>query len=194
MLKVCGIGFTLERCTDIEMSPNNRLPFLMDSMGKCLQSDQLFNFCLALNAVSNSGECRKYHSIMHDFIRPVWMKAIWTDPTISACITEPLYTSKDHSLLLQKFFLWRHKRALVISDPSPDEITSFHDAARMISKRLDESGKFFGGDRPSMLDACVGADLALIPFYLPASHPLHKAFVDHHNLFDYSLRLLEFMQ
>jgi glutathione S-transferase len=66
----------------------------------------------------------------------------------------------------------------------------FNKALNAASEQLGD-GKYFGGEKPGLLDALIGPDLLLIPFYLPASHHLHQEFSLHHNLYDYSIHMLE---
>lgn len=131
-----------------------------------------------------------FREILMDSIRPVWSKTIWSDSTLVQYILRPIYSSKEHSWPVKEYMLWRHQKMIL---SQPEGFGHFKEGLMALARRLGDDHRFFGGDEPSLLDACVGADLILIPFFLPASHPLHQAFMQIHTLYDYTLHLMQYL-
>lgn len=177
----------------MEQSPNGKLPFLMNGRGRCIPSDRLFDVLIKrFDQEADLETIQHYSDLITSSLRPVWMNAMWAEDTIRDFILIPLYASKSHCWLVRQYLLWRYRQS---SARSPHTLLydQYINALGTISRRLGER-RYFGGDAPSALDACIGADLVLIPFFLPASHFLHKAFMEHHNLYEYSLHLLEYIK
>lgn len=191
-MKIFKIPFDVEECSEIEMSPNGKLPFLMNEYGRCIQSENIVELLFErYDRQSEFEEFKAYDDLITQSLRPVWTRAMWAEDNIRNFILSPLYTSKSHCWPVRKYLFWRYCRMNV---RGPAKLyDSYTEALAKISQKLGEK-KYFGGEEPSVLDACIGADLILIPFFLPASHFLHKQFMDHHNLYEYSLHLLEYVK
>jgi hypothetical protein len=193
LMKVLGMPFTTESCVEMEQSPDGKLPFIMNRTGRCIPSDRLFDVLLKRYDTKCDVESVQFYSdLVGTSLRPAWMGAMWAEETIREFILVPLYASKSHCWPVRQFLLWRHRQANVSWAPTK-LYDGYISALGTISRRLGEK-QFFGGDQPSALDACIGADLVLIPFFLPASHFLHRQFMEHHNLYEYSLHLLEYIK
>lgn len=176
------------------MSPTGQLPFIMTKTGKCCAGPQLDR--LLLNRINYrvglSEDESELLNLVYAAVQPVWMSEIWSDRSIYRYILSPLY-SPEYCPMVRGFLMW-HRRWRTTSYPISDEsLVCFDDALTRLAERLGDQ-KYFGGESVCALDALLGPNLLLIPFYLPASHPLHQIFSRHYNLYDYSIHMLEYLR
>lgn len=178
------------------MSPSGELPFVMTVEGRCSSGTHLQDLLVNRLIVADhdyTDHHRHLESLVNDFVRPVLMSAIWSEPAIYEYILKPLY-KPSYCKPVRELLMWKKHwslTSLCISNRSI--LDSFHHALNVAAERLGDA-KYFSGERPGLLDALIGPDLLLIPFYLPASHHLHQEFSHHHNLYDYSIQMLDYFR
>lgn len=172
------------------MSPTGELPFIMSSKGRCLAGPDLEELLLRQLNVEVPEELV---TLVKEKIRPIWASAVWSEPAIYEHILKPLYAT-PYCMPVRELLIWKKQRGLVNGARlTKESMQEFDLALERLEEVLDEK-HFFGGDKLNALDALLGPDLMLIPFFLAASHQLHHIFSQHHYLHDYSLRLLEYFR
>lgn len=201
------MAYSTHVCRETEAAPDGRLPFLLSRRGRHVHFEGLLQDFFQVRSAPRAApmlippqaralaqedrdECLAYSDILRADIRPTWVQAIWSDETLFTNVLQPLYLARTQSWPVRTFLVGRHRRR-ILGAHQPSE--GYRDGLEALARRLGDA-KFFGGDQPSALDACLGADLLLIPFLLPASHRLHREFTEQHALHDYSLQLLEFLR
>lgn len=178
--------FTMEECHEPLCSPDERLPFLMAKGGRCITGSKFTQ--LILQGSELAAACKHYTRLVHKHVRPAWLAAVWADPAIYKYVLRPIYTT-DYSLPVRELLIWRMRARMTAFRLDDAREREFVASLQALAERLGDD-RLFGGDRLSELDACVGPDLMLIPYFLPSTHSLHQTFSQFHNLYDYSIHLL----
>jgi len=168
----------------------------MSKDGRSLCEEQIIKGILGKYASEKARqEFGKYDTIVETVIRPIFQASIWSHAAIRENVLNNLYIDNQYCFVVRRWLqaksIWRHTLNFKLDKETE---SAFATALRILSERLGEETRYFGGDEMSWLDACIAPDLVLLPFFLPVTHKLHQLLTEHNNLYDYAMNMFRELQ